>query len=239
MCYFHHVLCGNWLTLILLFFYRCRVGSLFFISEDVKMNVLKETIITQLRDKHTTRANFRQAAQQLAHILVQQAVEQLATEIFSVQTPLVQTSGKKFVYEPVLIPILRSGLILLPAFQSYFPDASIGIVGLRRDEKTAEAQWYYENVPMINKNTPVIVLDPMIATGGTAVEALTMLEKKGVKQECITFVAVICSPEGIDLVRKKFPKVTLVVAVTDEKLNNAKFILPGLGDFGDRYFGTE
>ena len=110
---------------------------------------------------------------------------------------------------------------------------------MRRDEKTAIAHLYYENLPKMRRETPIIILDPMIATGGTAVATLEILTKRGITQDSIVFAGVIAAPEGIAQVKKHFPNVTLIIAVTDEKLNDAKFILPGLGDFGDRYFGTE
>jgi uracil phosphoribosyltransferase len=200
---------------------------------------VKNIFLTQLRDKTTTRLQFRQAAGSLAYLLAQEAMQYLSTKTVTFDTPLAPTEGIILERDPILLPILRSGLALVPAFQQFFPSAPISIVGLRRDEKTAEAQLYYQNITPIDKLDTVLVLDPMIATGGTAVATLRILEQMRIAQQQMIFVAVICAPEGLDLVQSGFPDVKVIVAVKDEKLNADKFILQGMGDFGDRYFGTE
>ncbi len=203
------------------------------------MDNLKKILITTLRDKNSTRAQFQEAAHQLAHVLAQQAAEHLSIQEIDIQTPLVQTTGVKLERAPMLLPILRSGIALLPAFQSYFPGAAIGIVGLQRDETTAQASMYYENIPPLKPDDQIIILDPMLATGGTAVETVKLLIEKGAQQKNIIFVAIVSAPEGLENLQSHFPKVKVLIAVEDEKLNSDKFILPGLGDFGDRYFGSE
>jgi len=172
-------------------------------------------------------------------MLAAQAAGHLEKQDVSVQTPLAKAHGKQLVHETVLVPILRSGLALLPAFISTFPKAGVGFVGLVRDEQTAEAQLYYKKLPAIPADADVIVLDPMLATGGSLCAALKILEDAGVKQEQILFVGVVSAPEGVQRVQQEFPRVTLLIAQEDEALDANKFILPGLGDFGDRYFGTE
>jgi uracil phosphoribosyltransferase len=203
------------------------------------MSILNTVLLSQLRRKDLSRTYFRYHSNQLALCLAHQASEYLSTKSISIQTPLGQAGGTVFNNPIVLVPILRSGLALLPGFMNYFPEAGVGFVGLRRDEKTAIASLYYRNIPKLSGQEDIIILDPMIATGGSAIDALEIITKEGIKQEQIIFVGVIASQEGIDTVQKAFPKIKLIVAATDKQLNTTKFIVPGLGDFGDRYFGTE
>lgn len=203
------------------------------------MSTLTTVLLSHLRRKELTRAEFRHYAHQLANCMAQQAAEYLKPTTQSIQTPLASTQGTSFTQPIILVPILRSGLVLLPAFIEYFPNAGVGCVGLRRDEKTAIASLYYKNIPKLSGNEQIIMLDPMIATGGSGSAALDIIIKMGIKQEQIIFVGVIAAQEGIDVIKKAFPKITLIVAAVDKELSPKKFIIPGLGDFGDRYFGTE
>ncbi len=203
------------------------------------MNNLKQILLTQLRDTGSSRSQFRAAADQLGRLLVQEVAEHLSVSKTTVTTPTGTAEGTTLTTEPVLVPILRSGLILLPAFQFHFPGAGIGFVGLRRDEETAVPKLYYSNMPTINPDTPVIVLDPMVATGGSAVAALKVLTESGVNQKQIIFAGVIGAPEGVENITSNFPEISFLITQIDEGLNDKKFIVPGLGDFGDRYFGTE
>lgn len=203
------------------------------------MKHAQQLCMTLLRDKNSSRATFRQTAQRLAQILAHEAAEHLALAPTNIQTPLAATSGVKLARPVVLVPILRSGITLLPAFLEFFTDATVGVVGLKRDEKTAVAHWYYENFPPLAGNEQIIILDPMIATGGTGVEVLARLTQRGVTQDRILFASIICAPEGLKVIRDQFPDITLITTSIDEHLNATKFIIPGLGDFGDRYFGTE
>ncbi|MFA5306997.1 MAG: uracil phosphoribosyltransferase [Candidatus Babeliales bacterium] len=203
------------------------------------MHTLMQTLITHLRRKELTRAQFRYYAHQLAQCLAQQAVEHLKPTTVTVATPFGKAEGIALNQPIVLVPILRSGLVLLPAFIELFPDAGIGCVGLRRDEKTAIATLYYNNIPKLNGEEQIIMLDPMIATGGSSCSTLEILTKQGVAQRNILFVAVIAAQQGLDVVKQSFPGINIIVAAVDKELNPKKFIVPGLGDFGDRYFGTE
>jgi uracil phosphoribosyltransferase len=203
------------------------------------MYTLSQALISQLRRKELTRAEFRLHAHQLAHCLAQQAVDHLKPTPIKVTTPFGKADGIAFTQPLVLVPILRSGLVLLPAFVELFPDAAIGCVGLRRDEKTAIATLYYNNLPKLTGNEQIIMLDPMIATGGSSCATLEILTKQGIAQRNILFVAVIAAQQGLDVVKNAFPGITTIVAAVDKELNPKKFIVPGLGDFGDRYFGTE
>lgn len=203
------------------------------------MNNVKQILMTTLRDKNTSRTLFRQTAHKLAHVLAHEAAEQIETKSVNIQTPIDSAPGKEFKTSIVLVPILRSGITLLPAFLKYFQHATVGVVGLKRDEETAQAHWYYENIPPLTGNEQIIILDPMIATGGTGVETLRKLKEYGVTQNRILFVSIVCAPEGIEAIRSEFPDITIITVAIDSHLNAQKFIVPGLGDFGDRYFGTE
>ncbi len=203
------------------------------------MEHAKQICMTVLRDKNSSRSAFRQAAQQLAQILAHEAAEHLATTQTKIQTPIDTTAGVQLQRPIILVPILRSGITLLPAFLEFFTEATVGVVGLKRDEKTAVAHWYYENFPPMTGNEQIIILDPMIATGGTGVEVLAHLAQRGVTQDRILFASIICAPEGLKVIRDQFPDITIITASIDDHLNPTKFIVPGLGDFGDRYFGTE
>ena len=203
------------------------------------MENAKNLFLTILRDKNTSRPNFRKAADTLSGILAHETLNHIPMKKIEVQTPIEKTIGIKIAHPVTLVPILRSGITMVEPFLHYFYDAKIGVVGLRRDEETAKANLYYNNIPPIEPDDTVIILDPMIATGGTGVETLKILKDKGIKEKNIIFASIISSPEGIDHVRLHSPNITILTAGIDQRLNDKKFIVPGLGDFGDRYFGTE
>lgn len=199
---------------------------------------MHDIFLTLLRDKKSDIQVFRKAADRLGYSLAEEAVHHLKTKKVTVETPIAKTSGTALSEDIILLPILRSGLALLPIFLAYFPLARVGFIGLKRDELTAIAQEYYRNIPKVKKNTRVVILDPMLATGGSACDTLRVLTKSGVKQSSILFVSLIAAPEGIARVRQEFPQVDLITGVVDKSLNKQKYIVPGIGDFGDRYFGT-
>jgi len=200
---------------------------------------MKATLLTVLRNKESTRFDFRDSTEKLAYILVNEASEYLAKETVKILTPIEKASGVKFKNNCMLVPILRSGMALLVPFLKYFREATVGFVGLRRNEKTAIPELYYLNIPKFKNDDDIIILDPMIATGGSAAEAIKVLIDAGVKEDKIIFVAIIASQEGLKHIQSEFPKVKLIVTQIDDELNSKKFIVPGLGDFGDRYFGTD
>ena len=200
---------------------------------------MKETLITILRDKNTTRFDFRDATEKLAYILANETSQYLEKESKKLQTPLGEATGSYFKNKCMFVPILRSGIVLLEPFLKYFREAMVGFVGLKRDEKTAIPNLYYKNIPKIAADDNVVVLDPMIATGGSAIEALKILVEDGIQEDKIIFVAVIGSEEGVANIKKNFPNIKIIIVQVDPSLNAHKFIVPGLGDFGDRYFGTE
>ncbi|HAT68111.1 MAG: hypothetical protein A2481_00460 [Candidatus Yonathbacteria bacterium RIFOXYC2_FULL_47_9] len=187
---------------------------------------MKAPLIT-LRNRKTPTGEFRVAAEAIAEILAKEALRRAHKEKI--------TDTKKV----ILVPILRAGLVLLPAFMKKFPEAPVGFIGLKRNETTLKPKAYYQNIPKVSKSDKVILLDPMLATGGSAVTAITALVKDGAQEKNITFVGVISAPEGLLKLQTKFPQIDMLVAVHDEKLDKNGYIVPGLGDFGDRYFGTK
>lgn len=199
---------------------------------------MKKTLITLLRDRNTPIDQYRQAAYQLGIVLAVECDALFPKATLFVDTPLAHTHGVCFKHEFVLIPILRSGLVLLPPFMSFHPKATVGFIGTRRDEITAIPELYYSKLPPFNADNPILLLDPMIATGGSAALAVKVLKAAGAKEKQITLISFIAAPEGITRFQKECPEVGLVVAQVDEGLDDQKRIIPGLGDFGDRYFGT-
>lgn len=198
-----------------------------------------EPFISTLRNRETKIQDFRHAAQAIADLMASQAVDHLSLKKISLQTPFAKTDGAILAHNIILIPILRSGIAFLPTFMRLFPNATIGFMGLKRDEQTGIAHLYYKNFPRIDADSFIIILDPTIATGGSALNTLEHVVQSGVPQERILFVAMICAQPGLDAVRKKFPHIVIITAATDPALDMNYRIIPGLGDFGDRYFGTE
>lgn len=178
------------------------------------------TPFTALRNKKTKTEEFRKSAHEVARTLAKEVARHTVKNRI------------------VLVPILRAGLALLPAFIEKFPKASVGFIGLKRNEKTLKPKAYYQNIPKISKSDVVIVLDPMLATGGSAVAGIKTLVKAGAREENIIFVGIISAPEGIANLQKNFPLVRILCAEYDKRLDKNGYIVPGLGDFGDRYFGV-
>ena len=197
---------------------------------------MRESLLTLLRDEKTPVEGFRQAAHQLASLLAAEASALVTEDPKMVKTPVGQAEGASISHRVVLVPILRAGLALLPAFLKYFPQAPIGFIGIRREEGTAKPQLYYENIPALKPTDLVLILDPMIATAGSALLAINHLIKKGASQ--LALIGMVGSREGLEKIESEHPDLTLIVAAEDPELNNRKFIVPGLGDFGDRYFGN-
>jgi uracil phosphoribosyltransferase len=193
-------------------------------------------LITHLRDRTTKPATFRILAQQLSLLLVIQATRDLETEEKSVETPLETTTGRVLLRQPlVIVPILRAGLGMVQPFTDLFPDVSVGYVGLERDHETARARSYYCKLPPL-EGRHVFVVDPMLATGGSAVQALTVVKAHGATDARL--VCIVSAPEGVAEVEKHHPGTAIHTAALDRALNARKYILPGLGDFGDRLYGT-
>ena len=192
-------------------------------------------VLTHLRDKTTKPALFRTLSYQVALLLALDATRDLATEEKKIETPLEPVTGRVLARPLVIVPILRAGLGMLQPFHDIFPDVSVGYVGLERDHTTAVARSYYCKLPPL-AGTRVIVVDPMLATGGSAVQAITVVKAAGGTE--IVFVCIVAAPEGVAAMQQAHPEVPIHAGALDRALNSRKYILPGLGDFGDRLYGT-
>lgn len=192
--------------------------------------------LTVLRNKRTETEEFRRHAGIVSKILLIEATKQLTLKNKTIQTPLAQFDGKTLKDNVVVVPVLRAGLAMLFALQDFLPAVQVGFIGLERDEKTAQAREYYRKMPKIYSSHIVMVIDPMLATGGSFDDTVSMLKAKGAKR--LMFVCVVSAPDGIQRAQKRHPDVHIITAAIDKRLNDKKFIVPGLGDFGDRYFGT-
>ncbi len=193
-------------------------------------------IITHLRDKTTKPATFRTLTYQISLLLAIEATRQLATDSKSIETPLEAVSGRVLARQPiVVVPILRAGLGMVQPFLDVFPDVSVGYIGLERDHETAVARSYYCKLPAL-AGRHVFLVDPMLATGGSAAQAIDVVKSAGGTE--IALLSIVSSPEGVALVARQHPEVPVFTAALDRGLNTKKYIVPGLGDFGDRLYGT-
>lgn len=201
------------------------------------MHPLVRDRVTRLRDVATDRKEFRSLIFEISLLLAYEATRDIPLTTRRVITPL-ETIEAPVIRgnEPVLLPILRAGLGMVDAFLAVMPGAAIGHIGLGRDETTLEPRRYFERIPPSIQESGVIVLDPMLATGGSASYAVTILKEKEVSR--ITLVSLIAAPEGVRRVAEDHPDIRIVVASLDRGLNAKGYILPGLGDAGDRMFGT-
>jgi uracil phosphoribosyltransferase len=197
---------------------------------------LIEHSLTVLRDKRTTTENFRRHADIVSKIILIEATKHLTTKVKNIKTPLAPYAGRQLNDRVIVVPVLRAGLAMLIALRDFLPAVSVGFIGLERDEQTAQAREYYQKMPTIFASHIVMVIDPMLATGGSFDNTVTALKKKGAKR--IVVVSVVSAPEGVKLLHKRHPDVLIITGAIDDHLNAKKFIVPGLGDFGDRYFGT-
>lgn len=197
---------------------------------------LAEHLLTSLRDRTTPPAVFRTLAKRLALALTLEAIRDLPTTEVSVDTPLERTKGR-VLGDLVAVPILRAGLGMLEAFTELFPEVAVGYIGLERDEASLRPQSYYRKLPPVDARH-VVVLDPMLATGGSGSAACTAIKEAG-RPASIRFVCVVSAPEGISKLQADHPDVPIFTGALDRELNDHGYILPGLGDFGDRLFGTE
>ncbi len=191
--------------------------------------------LTTLRDERTANAEFRAALRDLTLMLVYEATRDAERADVTVQTPLAQTTGCRLARPPLLVPVLRAGLGMVDQAHALIPEAQVGFVGVARDEETHQPTPYLESLPADLSDQPVMVLDPMLATGGSMVHTLKLLEARGARE--ITAVCVVCAPEGVAALEAAAPAVRLVTATIDDGLNDIAYIVPGLGDAGDRQFG--
>jgi uracil phosphoribosyltransferase len=193
--------------------------------------------LTTLRNEKTASYVFRSVLRRMAALMAYEVTKDVAVRRIKVRTPLEVTDGSIVEHPIVLVPILRAGLGLVGGFVEVFPEAKVGHIGLYRDEKTLTPVDYYFKVPRGLSKALVLVLDPMLATGGSGAEAITFLKKKGARN--IRFVSLVAAPEGVRVVQKRHPDVIIYTCSLDRGLNSKGYILPGLGDAGDRIFGTE
>jgi uracil phosphoribosyltransferase len=193
-------------------------------------------LLTRLRDRETGPAEFRSLTRMLGRLLVMEATRELAIDPVKVDTPLEPFEGTRIAEQIVAIPVLRAGLGLLDAVTDLFADAVVGYLGMERDEITHEPRDYYAKLPPMGERR-ALILDPMLATGGSGSAACSYV--KEAKPRGISFVCIVAAPEGVARMEADHPDVPIVSAALDRQLNDNAFILPGLGDFGDRLYGTE
>jgi uracil phosphoribosyltransferase len=192
--------------------------------------------LTRVRDQRTQPQEFRRLLGEIASLMIYEATRSLRVKKISVRTPLEKTTGSTLEREIVLVPVLRAGLGMLNPILEIIPHARVGFIGLKREESTLVAHFYHKSLPKELGRCEVILIDPMLATGGSAVAALDFLKEQGAKR--IRLVSLVSAPEGIARVRRRYPTLPIFTAAIDRKLNNVGYILPGLGDAGDRLFGT-
>ena len=192
--------------------------------------------LVSLRNKHTAPEHFRRAATRISVLLAAEALRDVATTAITVETPLGPAPGSKVGPDVVVVPVLRAGLGMLDAVLELVPDARVGHIGLQRDEMTAVASQYYSKLPAKLDAAFVMMIDPMLATGGSAVAALDLLRHAGARS--IRIICIVAAPEGIALVERHYPDIVIYTPAVDRGLNEHKYIVPGLGDFGDRLYGT-
>jgi uracil phosphoribosyltransferase len=192
-------------------------------------------IVTHLRDRRTKPATFRTLTYQIGVLLAIEATRQLPTRQSFIETPLEAHEGRVLAQTLVIVPVLRAGIGMIQPFTDLFPDIQVGYVGLERDHETAIARNYYSKLPSLEQKQ-VLLLDPMLATGGSAVQAIQLL-KAGGAQNCAV-ACIVAAPEGVKAVETLDDHIDIYAAALDRELNEKKYILPGLGDFGDRLYGT-
>lgn len=197
---------------------------------------LAQHLLARLREAGTPPSEFRRLTKRLTTALVLEATSDLPVERLEVHTPLERAAGVRLAVDLVAVPVLRAGLGMLDAVTELYPSASVGYVGLERDDTTLEPTTYYERIPEASGRY-VLVLDPMLATGGSASAACSLVASQG--PAGVRLVCIVAAPEGTERMARDHPDVPVVAAALDRELNDVGYILPGLGDFGDRLFGTE
>ena len=193
--------------------------------------------MTILRNKKTSNSLFRQTMNEASYLIAAEVLKHLQFKKISVQTPLIKTTGKDLAQQVILVPILRAGLGLLEGFVKFLPDSEKGHIGLYRDEQTYKPVEYLFKLPK-TKNKKILILDPMLATGNSSIAAINLIKSKGVKLKDIFLISLLAAPEGLKNLQKNHPSLHIFTGQIDAKLDKNKFIVPGLGDAGDRYMGT-
>lgn len=192
--------------------------------------------LTKLRDRQTDRFQFRTILEELTALMVYEITRGFPVQPVEVETPLERAQGVDLTKPAVLVPILRAGIVMLDGVLSLIPNARVGHIGMFRDPETLQPVEYYVKLPPNLADALVIVVDPMLATGGTAAHAVSMVKERGAND--VSFLCLVAAPEGVRAFREAHPKVPIYTAALDRQLNTHGYILPGLGDAGDRLFGT-
>jgi uracil phosphoribosyltransferase len=200
-------------------------------------HVLLRRLVSILRDRTTLHGVFRQTLDDAAMILGYEAMRGLRPDEIEVETPLEGARGVRLADEVVIVAILRAGLGLVDGFLRLVPDARVGHLGMYRDEEALRPVGYYENIPSGVEDAEVFVVDPMLATGGSSVQAIGRMKRAGAQR--ISFVCLVAAPEGVTALRSAHPEVPILTAALDRELDENGYIRPGLGDAGDRIFGTD
>jgi len=193
--------------------------------------------LATLRNSSTPPELFRRVAVRISLLLAAEATRDVPSDEITIDTPLGRAPGRRLTSDVVVVPVLRAGLGMLDAILELIPSARVGHIGLQRDEMTAVASQYYSKLPADLSGSVVLMIDPMLATGGSAVAALDLLKRAGAHD--VRMICIVAAPEGIALVERYHPDVTIFTPVVNDGLNEHKFIVPGLGDFGDRLYGTQ
>jgi len=192
--------------------------------------------LAQLRDKQTPADAFRRIATRISVLLAAEALRDVPTATSTVVTPLGPAEARRVASDVVVVPVLRAGLGMLDAVLELVPAARVGYIGLQRDERTAIASRYYSKLPQGLSDSYVLMIDPMLATGGSASAALELLRQAGASR--VRILCIVAAPEGVAVVERDHPDVAIYTPAVDSHLNAQKYIVPGLGDFGDRLYGT-
>ena len=207
---------------------------------DVPLHLVDHPLVhdalLELRDARTPPDEFRRAANRVSVLLAAEALRDVPTQPASVQTPLMVAHGRRVAGDVVVVPVLRAGLGMLDAVLELVPGARVGHIGLQRDEATAIASRYYSKLPPNLGSSYVLMIDPMLATGGSAVAAIDLIKRTGAAR--IRMICIVAAPPGVAILEERHPDVDVYTPVVDAELNAHKFIVPGLGDFGDRLYGT-
>jgi uracil phosphoribosyltransferase len=198
---------------------------------------LAHDLLTRLRERETGPAEFRTLTRRLGWLLIVEATRDLLEEKITIDTPMEETKAPRLAEPLVAIPVLRAGLGLLDAVTDLYPDTIVGYLGLERDEETLEPRDYYAKLPRMDGRR-ALVLDPMLATGGSGSAAITHVKTRA-RPTSVSFVCIVAAPEGVARLEADHPEVPVVAGALDRQLNDVGFILPGLGDFGDRLHGTD
>ena len=200
---------------------------------------MRQILLSALRDRNTPTAEFRRASDQIARLLCAETLSALrgSKEAAEIDSPTRVAEGARTTGDVMIVPVLRAGMALVPVFTEMMPDAPVGIIGIERDEGTARPGLYYDKLPEALTKRAVI-LDPMLATGGTACLVADLLIERGYERRDIYFTGVLAAPEGMTKLSEAIPRSNIVVAAVDRGLDARNFIVPGLGDYGDRYYGT-